>query len=137
MLSKCFIRNDGDSGSLHNGATGHMHVLGSINLFTCLKPDPILLQSQKLHIYMMVSGSDSNYKIHRIKNLILITYQFKAKNSKCFGRNTKCRSYSKFMAMAIIYIYIYITGMVIFSSKLIVLKTRAQKSFKTLTLFVL
>ena len=46
------------------------------HLFTCLKPDPIVLQSQKLHIYMMVSDSDSNFKIHRIKNLIMLTYQF-------------------------------------------------------------
>ena len=84
--------------------------LGLINLvtkhlFTCLKPDPILLQSQKLHIYMMVSNSDSNYRIHSIIYLIMITYQFNANNSlyKCLGRNSKYKQYLKFKAMVIIY----------------------------------
>ena len=63
-LSKCFIRNYVGSGSLHNGTTGHMHVFRidsfAKHLFTCLKQDPIILQSQELHIYIMVSDSDYN-----------------------------------------------------------------------------
>ena len=63
------------------------------HLFTCLKSDPILLKSQKLQIYLMASDSDSNYKTHRIKNLMMLTYQFKQiiVLDKCFGRNKKYR----------------------------------------------
>ena len=54
----------------------------------------------------MASDSDSNYKTNRIKNLMMLTYQFKQiiVLDKCFGRNKKYRQYSKFKAMAIIYL---------------------------------